>query len=283
MRRAFQTLALIALIAFAGCDTVPVAEELDQGQAREVVAELSKYGVSAVAERGSGSRAKYDVMVRGVQYHQAVQLLEESSLPREERASFYELVEPKGLVPNSRAMEDLRLDRAMAVELEDIIKAYPGIKSVNVLLRLNFRNENESPAVSVLLKVERGNPIKYEDLSRIVKRTVPGIADEDIEIVSHVESEYLSGSLKEVGAHRLKEKLVTVPLVPFLFKWQIPEGHYRSLVFVLIGVIATVLLIGFLLGYWYGIYARSSRIIDVDSRGNTPPNEMLSIDRSKGR
>ena len=281
MPKFLKILALVILITFTACDTVPVAEELGQAQAREVVAELSKYGVSAVAERGSGSRAKYNVMVRGVQYHQAVQLLEESSLPKESKASFYDLVEPKGLVPNSRAMEDLRLDRAMAVELEDIISAYPGIKSVSALLRLNFRNEDEKPAVSVLLKVKKGNPIKYEDLSRIVKRTVPGIADEDIEIVSHVEAEYLAGSLKEVGAHRLEEKLVTVPLVPFLFKWQIPEGHYRSLVFVLIGVIAIVLLIGFLLGYWYGIYARSSGIIDGDA--STPPNEMLRIDNPRAR
>ncbi|MEZ4754322.1 MAG: hypothetical protein R3A13_08450 [Bdellovibrionota bacterium] len=279
MRKLLKILMLLFLTTLIACDTVPIAEELDQTQAREVVAELSKFGVSAVAEKSSGGRSSYEVLVRGGQYHQAVQILEERSLPRDRQVSFYELVEPKGLLPNSREMEALRLDHALAVELEEVIRNYPGVNSAQVILRLNFQVKDQAPAASILLKVDKNSSIKYQEISRIIKRTIPGIAVEDVEIVSHVEADYQAGVLEEVGVQSLDKKVVSVPLVPFLFYWQVPEGQYRSLVFVLIGIIGLAVIIGGLFGYWFGIYFRSPQIIT--SGRKAPPTELLSADYSK--
>ncbi|MCB0318035.1 MAG: hypothetical protein KDD56_04705 [Bdellovibrionales bacterium] len=278
MKVLLKNLILLFVVVLVGCDTVPVAEDLDQLQARQVVSELSKYGISAVAEKGSGSRAKYSVAVRGVQYHQAVQILEEESLPKDKKLSFYDLVEPKGLMPNSKEMEDLRLDRAIAVELEEVISAYSGVKSVDVLLRLNFRSSEQLPTASIVLKLNKSNAVNTEELLRLVTKTIPGIPRENIEIISHRETDFADGSLEEVGVKRVDKRVVSVPLVPFLSKWQIPDGQYRSLVFVLSGIVFIVFLIGFVLGYWLVVYLRSGRLVDEHSlRERTPPNEMLRI------
>ena len=72
----FGFIPLVLVICFlTGCNSVPVAQDLNQHQATQIVAALNEKGISAVAARESGSKPKYSVTIRESNYSQAVSIL----------------------------------------------------------------------------------------------------------------------------------------------------------------------------------------------------------------
>ncbi len=157
-------LLLLSSALLCGCNTVAVQDELTQEQATEIVAALSSQGVSAFAQRETGGRGRYRVEVKRGAYSDAIQILHERGLPSESRATFSELIAPRGLVPDSREIEALRLDRALAAELEEALENNPAVASARVVVRVSsvpmeFAGEAERSGVSVSLRIRPGTEV----------------------------------------------------------------------------------------------------------------------------
>ncbi|MBN8548294.1 MAG: hypothetical protein J0M12_03140 [Deltaproteobacteria bacterium] len=253
---------LLLCLLLSGCNTVPVAEDVSQTQANEIVAILSDHGISAMASRESGGKAKYTVEVKRSYYSQAVSLLHEKGLPGERKSSFNELISQNGLIPNSREMDALKLDHALATEVEEMMQNAPGIASARAIVRLNFLKNEQQPAVAVVVQSRPGAVVKPEDLVTLISQIIPGIQKErvTVSVSSAAETEKLSGS---EGVFNDNGRVLRVPLAPFFFFWRVPEDDYNQIALLLFACIAVVAGVGAVFGYWYGYYQHSKQYFDT--------------------
>ena len=278
-RQLRQILLLVFLLVLGACNTIPVAQDIDQRQAHEIVAALNSQGISAVATRGSGSRALFTVEVKRDQYSQAIAIMNDRALPSDRPESFGEMIAQHGIVPNSREVEAIRLDHALAVEIQEALIRNPGVSSASVIVRQNFLKDSAEPKVSVVVQGKPGQSVDSAEVTQLVAHSVPGIQADHI-FVSWHELPAASDRGKVEGVKNVDGKPVQVPLVPFLWAWTIPDGEYTSLVLVLLGVIALMAACGLLIGYWYGYQHFSQTVVDerlpdIVPR-STPPDRSLT-------
>lgn len=259
---------VIALLLFtAGCDSAHVAEDLSQKQARQIVAVLNQNGIAASAERQSGSGAKYRVEISKKNYARATALLNEKHLPQEEKASFEELTASNGLLPRSREMESLALDRALAVQLEELLLQNPKVRSSKVVVRLNYLPEKSEPSASISVV---GDGIDGAEVLALAQRVVPGVTPGRVSLALYKE-EATTTSHPHSGAE----------MSSFLFGVaRVPEEDYIVLAFTFIGSLFVVAFAGGLVGYWYGLLSRGS----VPSDGGRQPDRSskpMKLDKPK--
>lgn len=247
------------LLALSACDSIYVAEDLSQKQARQVVAALNQNGIGAVAERQSGGGAKYSVEISKKNYARATAVLSEKNLPTEERASFEDLTSQSGLLPRSREMESLALDRALAVQLEELLLQNPRVRSSKVVVRLNYLPEKSEPSASIAVI---GEGIDGTEVLSMAQRVVPGITPARISLALHKDESEKPSHRQESGRE----------MSSFLFGVaRVPDEDYIVLAFTFIGSLITVAFAGGLVGYWYGLLnrggmAQESRVTDRSSK-----------------
>lgn len=254
--------ALCALIlSLAGCNTVDVQEDLTQEQATEIAATLNNAGISATVDKESTGRGKYRVIVKRSSYSSALTLMHERGLPSEPRASFRDMIASRGLVPDSREVEALRLDRALAAEIEETIQNDPAVTAARVIVRMNSLPSGglseEKPGVSALLRVRPNKQINEVAVREVIARAIPGVSPEKIFIsVSKAEEEATQVSIE--GVDRQGDgKMVRVPLTDFLWAWRVPEDDYNSLALGLVMGIVMVFTLGAVIGVSAGAYRRA--------------------------
>lgn len=262
-------IVVVAVMLLAGCSGAPVARELNQYQANEIVALLSANGISAVADKESGGRGKYTVTVKSASYGQAVTLMMQNGLPSDPKLSFADLVEPQGFLPNSREVESLRLDRALAVEIEEMLMAHASIANAKTVVRYHLVKGIEQPGVSVIVKRRRDATVDAAQLSEIVRKVLPGILPENISLMVAEDPENGLDRDAQIAAHN--QGVVTrIPLVPFLFEWRVAEEDHRAIVVGLILILVVVGAAGLVTGYWYGSTAvtPTTNLPEISARGN---------------
>lgn len=275
---ALRALMLAALLLLVGCSDRPVAEDMTQRQANRIVAVLNQHGISAVADRGRGGRARYTVSVESGVYSQAVAILHERGLLEEPEIGFRELVAQQGLIPSSRKIEALRLDHAIALELEETLRSLPGIEEAKVLVRLHSVDRDQSPGVSVVVQhLPEHSPAEAELLD-LVQRGVPGVEATGVHLAIH---QAPSKSLVQLGGGVFMEKgtVVHVPLVPFLAAWRVPEDDYVGLALTLVGCLLGIGAIGGLIGFWFGYY-KKSEAVERTAEGTETPRILGDAGRS---
>lgn len=252
-RLSLLRMALMACVAvFLGCAEVPVTQDADQREAHQIVALLTGHGINAIASKESGGKGRYVVTVARGDYAQAVSITTEKGFPRERSVSFAELIEQQGLIPNSREIESLRLDHAIALELEELFRAHVGVLVAKVVVRVNALSAGTAPGVSVVLQVLESSELDQLRVVESVRRTVPGVAPDAISV-----------SLARVADDgRIGARGARIPLAPFLRFWRIPVGDYVSLALTLFLCMVLVLLVGFAFGFWYGCYQQSRQLFD---------------------
>ncbi len=247
-------LPCLLLVGFSACERVQVAEDLNQQEAHEVINVLSQAGIQSESERGrGGSSAKYSVGVSRSDYTAAIKLLAQNSLPRESELSFSDLLEPKGLIPNSREIEALRVDYALARELEELIANKAGVLSVKAAVRMHFSGADAAgPQVALVVKQKEKAAVNAGMLVPIVQSLVPGVAVDNIRVDLSV-AEAPQSDFARYGIKNTSAGIIAVPLVPFLF-WNIPgDEHYALAVTTLVLLVAAIVL-GALFGYYYAFY-----------------------------
>ena len=281
MRRMMKVRLLLffALLFAVGCNSTPVAFDLTQKQASEIVAVLSSQGIYAEASKGVGGKALFTVSVKAGYYTQAVTLLHERGLPREPELSFSELIESKGFLPNSREMEKVRLDRALAVEIEKVLSNLPPVKSARVIARVNYQT-SDAPAVSIAIEKREGGEIDTTQLQELVAKTIPGLQPEGVGITVQTELPLASASI-DSGSLSSGGKVITVPLTPFLFSFRVPEGDYNGLAFALLVCLIVVAVVGGVIGYWYGFYQQSKSFFESEFADLTGPKLPAGLEENK--
>lgn len=252
----FLCVALCAIFLTA-CNDETVRFNLSQNQATQIVAILSQYGISSNVIRDTAGSESYNVNVKQGYYNQAISILDQRKDELDqELESFEELTATKGLLPSSREMEALKLDRALSLQLAELIKQLPEVYSVKALLHSSLLDEKQKPSVSLAITEYPGLSLDPSKVKALVQKAVTGIKDEDIFIsISPKKKDEIK--IINSGLENQEGRLIYVPLRPFLKAFRVAEADYNGIVILLLilFVLAAAFFaaIGFLVGYRYEI------------------------------
>jgi type III secretory pathway lipoprotein EscJ len=238
---------IIVVLSIIGCGSTPVANDLSQRESLEIIAALRERGIEATSSKERGGKGQYSVVVSSSEFGRAASILHSLGLPGEHKASFSELVAPSGILPSSKNVEDLRIDRARAAEIEDLLKGYPVVSKANVLVRYQALENSATPSVSIVVQKRAEASLDLSQVKQLVARAIPGIKDEDV-VVS------VTDVVSSKAATPEGEAAPSGALVPFLVFWRVPEGDYNGLALIMIGLLVSVSLMAGLAGYIFGQY-----------------------------
>lgn len=264
MRSACRVLFLLLIGLLSACQGEQVGSGLDQNRANHMVAALSARGIGAVARKEAGGRGTFGVWVEKSARGEAAVLIDEQGLLEKGSSSFEDLISNQGILPSSREVEQLKVDRAVAIEVERLIENIPGVVSARAIVRQSFLKESEQPTVSVVIEDESEAQGRQEQFAAIVLSAVPGVLRDRILIA--VEHSKVDNDLRrEIGILNIKGKPIPLPLENFLGIWRVPKDDYSSLAYTLVALIAACIFIGGIIGYWYGWYVQSKGFIEQNS------------------
>lgn len=251
--RILSTLVTLTLV-FTGCGSTPVADDLAQREANEIIAVLRERGINGAVTKGRGN-SRYSVSVASGKHGEAATVLSRLGLPGERRPSFQEMTATSGIIPSSRAVESLRLDRALAAQIEELLQARADVYSASVVVRRHVVG-SERPSVSVIVQRQPGATLSADEVREIAAHSVLGVGKDDV-FVS------IGDAPRFKDAASQGEKAGDSDLVPFLLIWQVPRDHYNSLAGVVVVLMVIVSALAGLAGYIIGQFA----LIRKDSKG----------------
>lgn len=243
-------------LCMGGCGSTPVADDVSQREANEIVALLRDRGIASSLTKGRGSKARYTVAVGNDRFADAAGILSRLGLPSDKKPSFQELTAPSGIIPASREVEALRLDRAAAAELEELLKTGADIAGVSVLVRLHSLEGKGAPTATVVIQKRPGGAVNVQELRDITARAVPGIRPDDVLVSLTEASEGVSPEVPDGPAHSNE-------MVAFLGFSRVPAAEYNDhvMLFVALAVFVAILagLGGYLLGQFNWIHRQSGQ------------------------
>src|SRR5690606_13742545 len=148
--------------------------------ANEIVALLTSHGMASYSRKEGSSAGSFSVQVKRSLYSEAVQLMAAKGLPSEPRPTFEEFVAAKGILPNSREFEAVRLDHALAMELEDLIVSHPAVATVRAVVRVHALSSEGQGGVSLVIQKRKGVELSPDEVKRLVLQSIPGINSEQV-------------------------------------------------------------------------------------------------------
>lgn len=126
-------MALIVLsLGLAGCN-VELYANLDQRQANEIIATLYRHGIPA--ERVMLKGGRYTVNVDESRFAEAINILNENGLPKQEFDTLFKVFKKDGLV-SSPVQERAQMIYALSQELSQTVSDIDGVLSARVHLVL---------------------------------------------------------------------------------------------------------------------------------------------------
>jgi type III secretion protein J len=184
-----RQLALALGCLLWGC-SVPIAANLDEGDANRVVLALEAEGMAAQKERDPDGEGRWRVTVTRDDASAAVAVLGAESLPPPNTPGLLEAVGKGSIVP-SRASEHAKVVVGTAGELERTLRSVDGVLSARVHLAIPLGDplgpaeQKTEPTASVLLR-HRGAapPIGPGDVQRLVAGAVPGLDPKLVSVVT---------------------------------------------------------------------------------------------------
>lgn len=266
----------LSVSLLTGCSSAPVADDVAQREANEIVAVLDKHSISASLVKARGGKGRYSVMVNEGDFPEAAAVLSRLGLPADKKPSFQELTGGNGIIPPSREVEALRLDRAISSELEEMFRVRSDVASVSVIVRMHSRDSNERPTVTVVTQSSEGETLDAAEVREIARRAVPGIQNEDV----YVTVAQLPDEIDNVADSHKK-------LVPFLGLWRVPESDYSgmvSLVVFLVGFSAVLAgLAGYILGQFNWLNRQGGGMSSKFSRSLSTTNVFVKNGESSSQ
>jgi type III secretory pathway lipoprotein EscJ len=257
------------VLLLSGCSSAPVADDVAQREANEIVAVLSNHNIKASLVKARGTKGRYSVVVEESDFPEAAGILSRLGLPADKKPSFQELTSGNGIIPLSREVEALRVDRAIAAELEELFRARSDVASASVLIRMHSRAANDRPTVTVVVQRAGSTTLDLSEVREIASRAVPGIQSEDVYVAVADAHEP-----PQVGAGQ------SPALVSFLGMWRVSaEDHSRLVALVLFLVVFSGGLAGFA-GYILGQFNWLNKIgtsnLGKSSRGGIASGSSTS-------
>ena len=247
--------------AISGCMSSgdELLADVDGKQSIEVIVALNRAGIRAERSKATGRGERYIVKVGSADYGRAMQVLHDFQLPSRDEETLEELTAPKGFVPNSRELSGLRLDHALALEVERLLSALPGVAEARVVVRSNLVSQDVASAkASVVIRYLSPSgtvPFGIEEVKKIVVQIVPGITSDGIEVVPSrliipgvAASSMLEGAIQGDGEGEL------APLSPFLpFMFKVATGERERALWQLGGMLVMFSCAGGIIGAYFGI------------------------------
>lgn len=171
-----------------GC-SVPVAANLDEGDANQAVLVLEKSGIGADKERDPDHEGRFRVTVPSGEASAAIGVLAQENLPPRSSPGVLEALGEGGVVP-SRLAEHAKWTAGIAGELERSLRGIDGVLSARVHLAVPPKDlvpgstEPEKPTASVLVR-HRGAtpPLAPAEVQQLVAGAVSGLAPTDVKVV----------------------------------------------------------------------------------------------------
>ena len=217
------------IFTFASCKEEIVARNLDQKQANEIVSVFSKFKISSKVTKDANSKKLLMVKVDRDDYEEAASILTQKGLPKDKGSTFADVISHHGILPDSKRMEDLRLDKALALEIEESLSKMNEFSNVSVVVRKEYLGNLSNPLVSVLLvKNVSDSVVNYDNVYNIIQTAIPGIAKRDIKLVIEVKND--EGFLNENYTKSLDGKNSRlIKLEKFLGKFNVSKDDYVRL------------------------------------------------------
>jgi type III secretion protein J len=187
-RVARRSPVLLAASALLVACAVPVAGNLDDGEANRVFVALDRANIGAAKEQDPAGDGKWRVTVARDDLPQALSVMREEDLPRREPPGVAESVGKGSLVP-SEAAEHAQLVAGLAGELERSLQGIDGVLSARVHLNVPAPSPLRDSApvrgsAGVLLE-HRGAtpPVSAESVQRLVAGSVADLVPGDVVVV----------------------------------------------------------------------------------------------------
>jgi type III secretion protein J len=205
MGRSSTTAALVLGlgVAVSAC-AVPVANNLDEGEANRVVVTLDQAGIDASKEADPGAEGRFRVNVPRDDAARALATMADEQLPRAKAHGVLDATDRGQLVP-SQAAEHAQLVAGLAGDLERTLADAPGVLSARVHLNVPARDplrDGPAPKATASVLVEhRGTtpPIAPESIQRLVAGGAPGLSPADVTVVFVPHPPRAQGSRLELG------------------------------------------------------------------------------------
>lgn len=279
MKRIHRVLLLCVVVLCAtACSREELIDNLSQRDSIEVLSVLNQAGVRAEREKRSrGSSSLYTIYVSAGDKQQATELLHRFGFPREDAESVEELTRQHGFVPNPAQLNDVRLDRALAAELERLIGAVNGVVDARAIVRSNLfsAEKGDSPKASVVVRYISSagkQPFTNSQVQEMVANSVPGLKPQDVVVsVSRVFGPGESGSV--LGSDRINPLETLEP-----FKFQVPNSQRADAQRQVAIIVVIVAAVGILLGAGFGWSAGKRRTERALRRIGTKPEENFFIE-----
>lgn len=282
--------AALIIFALTGCGQDEILSDLNARESIEIVGVLRSSGVVASRKRiERGRESRYGILVAESDKQRALHALYKFGYPRSRRPAPEDLTKQQGFVPNPPEVNEVRLDRLLAVELERLVEALPGVVEARALVRSNlntdtlFSKKFEISSASILVTyAEQTGRARFSDdeIKALVKKSIPGIKDKDIIVrITRLDVgvDGVIGGGEDVGG--------LSPVSPFGFS--VPASQrglaFKQIVATLIVIGACALVIG-VYGGWFAAKrkvhpARRSKAISgggdffiEETKGKTPPS-----------
>jgi len=182
-------LLLAPLVWVLGC-AVPVAADLDEPQANQVVLALSHGGIAAEKQTDSRSDDRWQVEVARGDAPGALAVLAEQGLPSPPAPGVLDALGPSSLVP-SRTREHARVVAGTAAEIEQTLRRVDGVVTAHVHLAVPLADawatpsDATSPTAAVLLRYRgSSSPLDEPQIRRLVAGAVTDLDPERVAVVS---------------------------------------------------------------------------------------------------
>ncbi|MCB0345646.1 MAG: hypothetical protein KDD66_11050 [Bdellovibrionales bacterium] len=249
----FQRIFFICLLVLTAtaCSREELIDNLSQRESIEVLSLLNQSGIHAERQKNSrGSESKYTIYVSNGDKQQATDVLHRYGFPREVEESVESLTRQHGFVPNPAQLNEVRLDRALAAELERLLGAVSGVVDAKVIVRSNLATDGDEskPRASVVVRYVSSagkQPFTDDQVREMVANSVPGLSADSVTVsVSRIFGPGEGGSI--MGSDRINPLETLEP-----FEFQVPNSQRSdaqrqvALLAVVFAAVGLVLGIGF--------------------------------------
>jgi type III secretion protein J len=174
---------LVVCTALLTACNVDLFSELDQRQANEIVATLFRHGIPA--ERVTAKSGRFGVMVDEGHFAEAIAVLNESGLPRQEFKTLCDVFKKDGIV-SSLMQERAQMICALEQELSRTISEIDGVLSARVHLVLPendpLRQQLVPSSASVAIRHQDNVSIDAEKVKLLVTNGVAGLSYDKVQV-----------------------------------------------------------------------------------------------------
>jgi len=209
---------LLLLLLLTACDSKEIASGIDQEQAGKIVSELYTSGVIAEAEKETGGKGRFSVVVPADSYQKAVSIVSEKSLLRNPNEEFQKLIGGSSFFPSSKSMEGYKLDAALGLKLESLLLGVSGVKRASVMVRQKSMEDSTGSAVSITLQAT--DKVQKEEIADLVQKVIPGVVREKIAVVIspvHESPQHMFEFVTVLGIKILKAEYLSFVFFSLIF------------------------------------------------------------------